>query len=85
MSLPVQAALRRAGDLRAARLAAGLRRAVAARLVADLALEAGRRRTLVFFFAFFAMIALSLFSRWIFCPKQTNRLVSDRESVAAKT
>ena len=71
---PVQAARRRAGDLRAARrFAAGLRRAAPVRLAAVFFFRAGLRRVLAFFFAIFAMLlSLFLIAQMVFLPK-TNR------------
>jgi hypothetical protein len=65
-------ALRRAGDFRAARFAAGLRRALPARFAAIFLFDAGwRRGAAFFFFAIFAMVgSLFLFSQMVFLPRK---------------
>jgi hypothetical protein len=73
---PIQAALRRrAGDFRTVRFAAGLRRALPARLAA-IFLFAGWRRGAAFFFAILAMVgSLFLFSQMVFLPKNESTIL----------
>ena len=75
---PIQAALalRRAGDFRAVRLAAGLRRALPARLTAVFLFDAGWRRGAAFFFAIFAMVgSLFLSSQMVILPRNESTLL----------
>jgi hypothetical protein len=75
---PIQAALalRRAGDFRAARFAAGLRRALPARFAAIFRF-AGCRRGAAFFFAILAMVgSLFLFSQMVILPKNESTILA---------
>ena len=79
-----QAALRRAGDLRAARaLRAGFRRVLPERLTVVF-LAAGLA---AFFFAIFAMslLSLSLFSSSIFCPIRIDNSRGRKDMVQSLT
>jgi hypothetical protein len=67
---------RRAGDFRAGRFAAGLRRALPARLTAIFLFVAGRRRGADFFFAILAMVgSLFLFSQMVILPKNESTIL----------
>jgi hypothetical protein len=67
---------RRIGDFRAVRFAAGLRRALPARLAAIFLFIAGLRRGAAFFFAIFAMVgSLFLFSQMVILPKNESTIL----------
>jgi hypothetical protein len=74
---PNQAALRRrAGDFRAVRFTAGLRRALPARFAVIFLFDAGLRREADFFFAIFAMVgSLFLFSQMVILPKNESTIL----------